>query len=56
MYNIKNHRYLRIKLVDYQLEQFRHQLMKVIAQEHLDHPLDNLVRQCALFFRNLEEN
>ena len=36
---MKNHRYLRLKLVDHCLEQFRHHLMKVIPQGHLDHPL-----------------
>ena len=31
------------------MKQFRHQLMKVIPQGHLDHPLEYLIRQCALF-------
>ena len=52
---MKNHRYLRIKLVDHHLEQCRHQLMKVIPQGHLDHPLEYLLRQGALFVSNLQE-
>ena len=52
----KKPRYLRIKLVDHCLGQFLHQLMRVIPQGHLDHPLEYLIRQCALFVRNLEEN
>ena len=46
---MKKDHFLRIKLVEHRLEQFRNQIMKVIPQGYLDHSLEYLIRQCALF-------